>query len=362
MDMKCEQIKKEKTIKGTKKIMLKLAGMVMLLMLCMGAGKVAYAQTTITPPMLKVGSTSGAKSYQFEVTADQTLTVPVSVSQAGKVCLEATTDAFEGYLRVNFSKSPDPKSQEDFIGVGFPPRTISAYVETPGTYYMHVSTSEVQVTLNIKAYETSITVGNAGTLSKGKWVGASGLYEKPAYFKIIVPSSGCIKVETKTISKYEDGISTKFTNSKKKSLAQGMGTVSYYGINRGTYYVKVDTNAVYKIRYTFESAADKKNTTKKKAVSLKQKKTEKGLFILKEKKSRLYKMTLKKTQTVKLTFNASTNKNGFSYAIKDSKGKQMASNSLPVGKKQFKKKLKAGTYYLEIFPSSSSGCYSIKWN
>ena len=334
----------------------------MLFMLCMGAGKAAYAQTTITPPMLKAGSTSGAKSYQFKVTFDQTLIIPVSVSKAGKVYFEATTDASQGCLRVNFSKSPDPESQEDFIGVGFPPRTISAYVETPGTYYMHVSTSEVQATLNIKAYETSITVGNAGTLSQGKWAGASGLYEKPAYFKIIVPSSGVIKVETKMISKYENYIETKFTNSKKKSLAQGMGTVSYYGINKGTYYIKVDTNFVYKIRYTFESAADKKNTTKKKAVSLKQKKTEKGFFVLKEKKSRWYKMTLKKTQTVKLTFNASTNKNGFSYAVKDSKEKQIASNSLPAGKKQFKKKLKAGTYYLEISPKGATGSYSINWN
>ena len=71
--------------------MLKLAGMMMMLMLCMVVGNTAHAQTTITPPMLKAGgSTSGAKTYQFEVKGKQILTVPVSVSKAGKVCLEAS--------------------------------------------------------------------------------------------------------------------------------------------------------------------------------------------------------------------------------------------------------------------------------
>ena len=141
------------------------------------------------------------------------------------------------------------------------------------------------------------------------------------------------------------------------------GITAYYGVKKGTYYVKVDTDAAYKIRYTFETAADKKNTTKKKAVSLKQKKTVKGLFVINEKKSRWYKVKLKKTQTLKLTLNASTDKYGFWYQITDSKGKKIVSNQeLPRGKKQFKKKLKAGTYYLEIAPTGATGSYSVKWN
>ena len=54
-------MKGRKMMERTKKMMLKLAGMVMLFMLCMGAGKMVYAQTTITPPMLKVGSTKGSE-------------------------------------------------------------------------------------------------------------------------------------------------------------------------------------------------------------------------------------------------------------------------------------------------------------
>ena len=91
--------------------------------------------------------------------------------------------------------------------------------------------------------------------------------------------------------------------------------------------------------------------------------TVKGLFVINEKKSRWYKVKLKKTQTLKLTLNASTDKYGFWYQITDSKGKKIVSNQeLPRGKKQFKKKLKAGTYYLEIAPTGATGSYSVKWN
>lgn len=344
----------------------------MLFMLCMGAGKMVYAQTTITPPMLKASSTKGAKSYQFELTDGERIRVPVSVSKAGRVCFEATANA--GVV-VAFSDKADLKSQEDFLGVGnvsSAKTTISGYAKKAGTYYMYatIGDGETKATLKIKAYETPAAVGNAGTLSNGKWVTTSGissiLDEKPAYFKIKTPSSGCIKLEIKVLGGSSKYIETIFTNSKKKGLMdEDMDPmepgVYYYGVNKGTYYIKVNTENAYKIRYTFENIKDKKNTTKKKAVSLKQKKTEKGFFVCKDKKSRWYKLTLKKTQTVKLTLGGNTDEYGFSYVITDSKGKGIDYNDFE-GKKQFKKKLKAGTYYLQISPSISSGSFSIKWN
>lgn len=360
-------------MKRTKKIMLKLAGMMMLLILCMGMGNTAHAQTTITPPMLKAGgSTSGAKTYQFEVKGKQILTVPVSVSKAGKVCLEASGNTEK--VAIIFSNNVTSSAQGGWLDISTTETggKIGAYVKKKGTYYMHVFLPEGEegskTALKVKAYEIPVSVGNAGTLSKGKWVSTSGIGEKgdPAYFKIKAPSSGCVKLEIKKNGKNEEYIETEFTNSKKKKLADEIdqkGITAYYGVAKGTYYVKVDTDAAYKIRYTFENVSDKKNTTKKKAVSLKQKKTVKGLFVINEKKSRWYKMTLKKTQTLKLTLNASTDKYGFWYQITDSKGKKIASNQdLPGGKKQFKKKLKAGTYYLEIAPTGATGSYSVKWN
>lgn len=352
-----------------KKMMLKLAGMVMLFMLCMGAGKMVYAQTTITPPMLKAGSTKGAKSYQFELTDGERIRVPVSVSKAGRVCFEATANA---NVVMAFSDKTDLKSDADFLGIGqvsSAKDTISGYAKKAGTYYMYalIGDGTEKATLKIKAYETPAAVGNAGTLSSGKWVTTSGISnsidEKPAYFKIKAPSSGCIKLEIKVLGGSSKYIETTFTNSKKKNLMDEEVDpgVYYYGVNKGTYYIKVNTDKAYKIRYTFESIKDKKNTTKKKASSLKQKKTEKGFFICKDKKSRWYKLTLKKAQTVKLTLGANTDEYGFSYAITDSKGKGIDYNDFK-GKKQFKKKLKAGTYYLEISPSISSGSFSIKWN
>lgn len=357
-------------MKRTKKIMLKLAGMVMFLMLCMGAGRMVYAQTAITPPMLKAGSTKGAKSYQFELTGDERIRVPVSVSKAGKVCFEATANA--GVI-VAFSDKPDLKSQEDFISVGqvsSEKEIIDGYAAKAGTYYMYalIGDGAEKATLKIKAYATTAAVGNAGTLSNGKWVTTSGISSifggKPAYFKIKAPSSGCVKLEIKKLGGLSEYIDTAFTNSKKKIMIDQMDPgVYYYGVNKGTYYVKVDTDNAYKIRYTFENIKDKKNITKKKAVSLKQKKTEKGFFFCKDKKSRWYKLTLKKTQTVKLTVSANTDEYGFSYEITDSKGNGIDYNNLTgSGKKQFKKKLKAGTYYLEISPPDSSGSFSIKWN
>lgn len=335
----------------------------MLFMLCMGAGKMVYAQTTITPPMLKAGSTSGAKSYQFDVGAE-ILTTPVSVSKTGKVCLEATagTDVV-----VVLSQNSNVQKNSDWLDVGTASsrkETVSAYVKKKGTYYLHATTvdKKAKTKLKIKAYETPAAVGNAGTLSSGKWISTSGIYDQPAYFKIKVPSSGCVKLELKKLDGPSEYITTTFTNSKKKYMTSEIDPGVYlYGVNKGTYYVKVETDNTYKIRYTFENIKDKKNTTKKKAVSLQQKKMEKGFFALKEEKNRWYKLTLKKAQTLNLTFNANTDEYGFSYAITDSDGKRIDYNEFS-GKKQFKKKLKAGTYYLEISPSISSGSFSIKWN
>ncbi len=181
----------------------------MLLMLCMGAGKVAYAQTTITPPMLKAGgSTSGAKSYQFKVTGDAILTAPISVSKAGKVCLEATTD---NNLLMVLSKNSDVMRQDAWIGAGYPnssaKETVSGYAKKAGAYYMHViipkGTAQDQAALNIKAYEIPAAVGNAGTLSNGKWVTTSGVGSiytgEPAYFKIKAPSSGLCQIGNQKI-------------------------------------------------------------------------------------------------------------------------------------------------------------------
>lgn len=364
-------------MKKNKKMILKLAGMVMLLMLCMGAGKMAYAQTTITPPMLKAdGNTSGAASYQFELTGDTILTVPISVSQTGKICFEAT---YGKGIAMVISKNADAKASEGRLGIGLDTSIVpsgkmdvSGYAEAAGTYYMHAfifkGKAEDKTTLTVKAYQIPAAVGNAGTLSKGKWVNTSGiggfsLNGKPAYFKIKVPSSGCVKVEVKQLDGADDNfIETELTNSKKKGLSDETDdAVSYYGVNKGTYYVKVDTDRTYKIRYTFKSVKNKKNTSKKKAVSLKKKKTVKGLFLIKQNKSHWYKLTLKKAQTLKLTFNADTDKYGFSYTIRDSEGNPIATNDFS-GKKQFKKKLKAGTYYLDIYQIISSGSYSVKWN
>ncbi len=368
---------KMKMMKRPKKMALKLAGIMMLLMLCMGMGNTAHAQTSIVPPMLKAGgSTSGAKSYQFEIKGKEILTVPVTVSKAGKVCLEASGNTEK--VAIIFSTNAAPATQKDWLGISTTATggKIGAYAGKKGTFYMHAFMPEGEegskTALKIKAYEIPVSVGNAGTLSKGKWVSTSGISDDlnegggPAFFKIKAPSSGCVKLEIKKTGKNEEYIEAAFTNSKKKKLADEIeqkGITAYYGVKKGTYYVKVDTDAAYKIRYTFETAADKKNTTKKKAVSLKQKKTVKGLFVINEKKSRWYKVKLKKTQTLKLTLNASTDKYGFWYQITDSKGKKIVSNQeLPRGKKQFKKKLKAGTYYLEIAPTGATGSYSVKWN
>ena len=369
-------------MKITKRMMLKLAGM-LLFMLCMGIGigNTAHAQTTITPPMLKAGgSTRGAKSYQFKIKGTKELTIPMSVSKAGKVCLEASGNTKEVFIIISSKANQGASGGWTSISPSSTGK-VSAYIKKKGKYYIHAfignSQEDSQTALKIKAYEIPVSIGNAGTLSKGKWISTSGAgagleqeEDLPAYFKIKAPSSGCVKIEIKKIGKSENYIEAELTNSKKKRLMSNVieqdGITAYFGVKKGTYYVKVNTRDTYKIRYTFENAADKKNTTKKKAISLKQKKTEKGLFAIDDKesnwykaKSRWYKIRLKKPQTLKLTLKASINKSsGFYYRINDMEPYKR----LPGGKKQFKKKLKAGTYYLEISTQGLTGSYSITWN
>ena len=128
------------------------------------------------------------------------------------------------------------------------------------------------------------------TLQKGKWAshyiedGASG------YYKIKVPSSGCLKIEMKP-SDESRLFNLTLLNGKKAKISDDTYETEevYYGVKKGTYYIKVDNKGsegeVCSLRYTFEKIKLNKNTKRSKAADLKKGKKVKGILLCGSKKN-----------------------------------------------------------------------------
>ncbi len=206
-----------------------------------------------------------------------------------------------------------------------------------------------------------------------------------SYFKITVPKNGYLTITSYAQyrgsgrSKY--GQEIQLCNSKKKLIKNTKVYTSsmdkyvvYYGVKKGTYFVRVDntyTNADVKIKYTFKAVTEKSGSSKAKAVSISKGRTKTGLLQAGEKNSKIdyYKIKLTKSQVLNITLN--TRATGYVYfKIVPASKRVILWNSLTslYGKDsatwKTTKKIPAGTYYIQVYRSSvtnASGCYSIKW-
>lgn len=256
------------------------------------------------------------------------------------------------------------------------------------------------------------------TLKNKKWVSGGATYvdtdndgipdiiqgDDTTYYKIQIPKQGYIKVEVKQSSApgaaeyWSEGVSNpfdesctyiKFINAEKAELDSQMADVVDIkkitfteAVKKGTYYLAVDSEAKYKIRYSFTavSKVNKAATKSSKAVKLSSGKMVKAL-IFPNKKDEIfyYKLTLAKAKKITLSVN---------YQIKNSEG-SLRMNWIDVWKKVSKKKylsvnskgetssdylntwtvsgkgkitlnLSAGTYYIRVIPHGS-GYYTLQW-
>ncbi|MDY3918714.1 MAG: hypothetical protein SOZ59_06885 [Candidatus Limivivens sp.] len=228
---------------------------------------------------------------------------------------------------------------------------------------------------------TTMAATKTQTLTSGKWVkNTTQKYGDVYYYKIVVPKTGYLAVEGYGFSNYSDSrysLSVKLCDSKKKeletyrtSLTSSHSCKSYYGVKKGTYYLKVE-DSNYRLRYSFKAVTEKSGTAQKKAVSVPKNKTVGGLAIAGEKGTKIdyYKITLTKAQKITFTFGAKAN-SWIQFKIVPANTKQIIFGSsvyrwdtteTVVTKDKFPK----GTYYIQVYRMSNdadtSGYYTLKW-
>ena len=220
----------------------------------------------------------------------------------------------------------------------------------------------VAADIQIKAYTKAITTGRA--LAAGEWETGYSHSSIPAYYAINVKSSGLLKINT-----IGDGVMTTFCSSKKQELDSFSSGISYIGVRKGKYYIKVTQTGTYKLQYTFTAVKEKKNYKSKKAVTLKSGKKETGVFayddVEKKKISRWYKITVPKNKTIKVQIDRQGNQDTMSLSLYQKSGKKLELYSYAQLKEKKKNpvklKVKKGTYYMELESYRYIGTYSIKW-
>lgn len=239
-----------------------------------------------------IGEAESANSYQYEIPAKaggNALTIPIEISSAGLVKLEVAVQAEKDFT-VMMTKKMRLAGVADVLWVAGNARqkNYEYFAEGSCTRYLNFFTEKEQtLKVTIKAYQNTATVTANGKLKNKKWANGFAYSRKSAYFQVKAGSSGCFQIDVKPLEKGQP-VEITLLNSKKKEVLTDSSSsyekTTYYGVKKGTYYIRVDTDGEFQIRSTFETIKEKNNTNKAKAVNLKQGKTEKGMFWLGDKK------------------------------------------------------------------------------
>lgn len=212
-------------------------------------------------------------------------------------------------------------------------------------------------------------------------------FDTTVYHRIVVTKPGRLEVSGLSYGTYGSAYSMRvhLCDSKMQSMegstsgsyVNGGNSSAWYGIKKGTYYLKVSGERAYRLAAAFTPMADKGGASKKKAAAVKRKKAITGVMTATEKakKADWFKFKIKKSK--KLTINIAAYGNCafrfYIYGPSYKKGLYMGyqQNSAQKyysinGLSRKKAKIKAGTYYIKVVRSSyypkSSGAYSIKWS
>lgn len=314
---------------------------------------------------------SSKKTYQYTIKADEYVPyIPVKVAHAGEVHLDIQFKTQAEKINMVLSSKSSMSDSDAWLCTVNEGRTdkqhnLSTYVKKACTLYLCIfeGAESHDMDITVTAYQRQTAAG--GTLKKGKWVSGYAAYNVPVYYKVTAPSSGSLKVDTSG-SSTNGAAQIELLNSRKKTINYlGLSTekTSYYGVKKGTYYIKLTNDGEFRLRYTLETVKEKNNTKKSRAVNLKKGKTEKGVFAIGDKKDeRYYKLVLKKNQTI--TGNISVKSNGsYSFFIKQRVGKKdktVKYTEVMKGNNKVRVKLKKGTYYLVLYTVETGG-YSIQW-
>ena len=206
------------------------------------------------------------------------------------------------------------------------------------------------------------------------------------YYKFKVKQSGALVVSAAAVNgNYTLGLDISLCNANGKVLSTNFvhagspyesSRYVMYGLNKGTYKIKVKTPYAYSLQAAFKKYPEKSGKTQSKAVTLKKGRIKKGVVGIGEsaKKADWYKIVLKKPAKFSVTFDTETSGTLYATLIPSKSTKvsgtyNMYSYNQPVSR-SFKvtpgdRNLPAGTYYLKVYRASRdskvSGVYALRW-
>ena len=350
--------------------------MAMAVVLTVAAGiKTQAAETSAVTANLvgaeEDGTNVTASTYKIEENSGGYISIPIEVPQAGAVTIQTTVSTQATSITSFVCKVAKPLNvKEDVLTVDVfssgQTRKESVYAESAGKLYLIIMLDETHenaaADIQVKAYTTAVSTGR--TLNAGEWENGYSLDEIPVYYKINIKTSGLLKINA------GNGITVSMCNSKKQELSDDFSSgISYAGVRKGTYYIKVEHSGAYKLQYTFTAVKEKKNYNSKKAVTLKSGKKATGVFACddekKKKTSRWYKITVPSNKTIKVQIDRQGALNPMYLSLYQKSGKKLklyTDGTLKNKKKNTgKMKVEKGTYYMELESYSYIGTYSIKW-
>ena len=259
--------------------------------------------------------------------------------------------------------------------------------ETTGAYAAFNSRSLKGARKMPKSGVMKIPAGKAVKINFGKRYHPVKFY----YFKIKPKKTGIITFR----NDYTRGNRVALCNAKKKVISKGhkkyddyyssksvykYQRVVHYGVKKGrTYYIRVRGSSgkrraagksyVGSVKWTNKRVSRSRyGTKKKKAKTIKKKKTVKGLFVAGKKKPQWYKIKTRKKKTV-IKFKAKKSNGTLNMKVYYKSRGKWHKRSFPVYRNSKKNviivtssKKKKHKYYLKVYPNNkTSGSYTIKW-
>lgn len=298
---------------------------------------------------------------------------PVTFRTKGTVSITATCTVGNfnfGVFRdvaLNTRVSTSSYDSPGYVSASSRSRVKCFSIPQAGTYYIGLYSSDGNTVPNLNwvFYD-----GSDRAISNNVAIAVGQRDAQTNYFSFRAPYTGYLKVQGDATASNHKVI---LCDASKRPVSgtSYLGNAPIYGVAKGkTYYIRVDarfnSNGAYALQATNSKISEKSGKTKKKAVTIKKKKTKKGIIESgkNNKKADWYKFKLTGKKRVRIDVTAGSSE---SLKIIIYKGGRKISTTTVRGNvsgpiKSIGKWPK-GTYYIKVQrgTSTASGYYTLKW-
>jgi hypothetical protein len=313
-------------------------------------------------------SSSSYKFYELDMAAGVDVIVPIKIDVAGKLAAGAHLRTEMAGVTLQTDLYADQACTDQLYSTG-----KYFVIEKSGTYYFKFRVTDTNATMQ-PSYKVDfgsfILSAEDKDLTNNKIIASAFLdYQDPIYYKITVTKPGVIDFYIK--SEYSQNVT--LCNSSKKAISDesyssDVSSDFYFGVAKGTYYIKVATASTYGyVGYSFTSIKDggaTKKTASKVAINSDNGKT--GLLYAADKTSKIdwYKFYNPKKQQISVDVAASIASGEIEVQVVDAKGAEYVTFFLSPSDSEKSytiyygnefdtvKTLPKGTYYIKIKKST----------